>query len=111
MWQVILHIPLPTAYVPAVFGLLVGVVFLLVWWLNMSRSGWAPRLVLPAIGVGMVVVYVLTQMAIQAGYMKWLPDVIPLYGFGVMLCVAFVLCVWLARIRAASEGIAPETIE
>jgi phosphatidylglycerol:prolipoprotein diacylglycerol transferase len=38
----------------------------------------------------------------------WLPDGIPIYGFAVMLIVAFFLCTTLAARRAAREGINSE---
>jgi phosphatidylglycerol:prolipoprotein diacylglycerol transferase len=36
---------------------------------------------------------------------------IPIYGFGMMLFVAFLLCTWLAGRRAQKAGIAPEHIQ
>ncbi len=39
------------------------------------------------------------------------PDGIPIYGFGVMLFLAFILCTWLASRRAAKLGIAKERIQ
>jgi phosphatidylglycerol---prolipoprotein diacylglyceryl transferase len=39
------------------------------------------------------------------------PDGIPIYGFGVMLFLAFILCTWLAARRAAKLGIAKERIQ
>lgn len=36
---------------------------------------------------------------------------IPLYGFGAMLCLAFILCTWLASRRAEKEGIRPQIIQ
>lgn len=41
----------------------------------------------------------------------WFPDGIPIYGFGVMLFVAFFFCTWLAGRRAAREGIRKEFIQ
>jgi prolipoprotein diacylglyceryltransferase len=38
-------------------------------------------------------------------------DGIPIFGFGVMLCVAFLVCTWLACRRAARVGIAPQAIQ
>jgi prolipoprotein diacylglyceryltransferase len=40
----------------------------------------------------------------------WLPDGIPLYGFGVMLFIAFFAGMWLAGRRAIKEGVRPELI-
>src|SRR5207245_11183470 len=34
-----------------------------------------------------------------------IPDGIPIYGFGTMLFLAFVLCTWLAGLRAAKQGV------
>jgi prolipoprotein diacylglyceryltransferase len=42
---------------------------------------------------------------------EWTPDGIPIYGFGAMLFVAFVVCTWLAGRRAQKEGIAKEYIQ
>jgi prolipoprotein diacylglyceryltransferase len=39
------------------------------------------------------------------------PDGIPIYGFGLMLFVAFVVCTWLAGRRAQREGIAKEHLQ
>jgi phosphatidylglycerol:prolipoprotein diacylglycerol transferase len=38
-------------------------------------------------------------------------DHIPIYGFGVMLFLAFILCTWLAGRRAAKQGIPAERIQ
>jgi prolipoprotein diacylglyceryltransferase len=42
---------------------------------------------------------------------SWFPDGIPVYGFGMMLFLAFLLCTWLASRRAVKAGIAPEVIQ
>src|SRR5262249_49798369 len=39
------------------------------------------------------------------------PDGIPIYGFGMMLFLAFVICTVLASRRAASEGIHPQHVQ
>jgi prolipoprotein diacylglyceryltransferase len=44
-------------------------------------------------------------------YTRWTEDGIPIYGFGLMLCVAYLLCIWLAGRRAEREGIAKEHIQ
>jgi phosphatidylglycerol:prolipoprotein diacylglycerol transferase len=41
---------------------------------------------------------------------SWTPDGIPIYGYGLMLFLAFVACTWLASRRARKEGINPEYI-
>jgi prolipoprotein diacylglyceryltransferase len=38
-------------------------------------------------------------------------DGVPIYGFGMMLFVAFVVCTWVACRRAAREGIAAERVQ
>lgn len=42
---------------------------------------------------------------------EWLPDSIPIYGYGLMLFMAFIVCTWLAGRRAKREGIAREHIQ
>ncbi len=42
---------------------------------------------------------------------QWFPDGIPIYGFGMMLFLAFVACTWLAGRRCEREGISKETIQ
>src|SRR3954471_16357263 len=39
------------------------------------------------------------------------PDGIPVYGFGMMLFLAFIACTWLAARRSEREGIRKETIQ
>ena len=39
------------------------------------------------------------------------PDKLPIYGFGMMLFLAFIGCTWLAGRRALREGISKETIQ
>lgn len=45
------------------------------------------------------------------GLPDWWPDQLPIYGFGMMLFLAFLLCTWLAGRRARTEGIAPQFIQ
>jgi phosphatidylglycerol:prolipoprotein diacylglycerol transferase len=42
---------------------------------------------------------------------QWTPEGVPIYGFGLMLFVAFVVCTWLAGRRAQQEGIAKERVQ
>jgi phosphatidylglycerol:prolipoprotein diacylglycerol transferase len=41
----------------------------------------------------------------------WIPEGIPIYGFGTMLFLAFVICTWLASRRAEKEGIRKESLQ
>jgi prolipoprotein diacylglyceryltransferase len=41
----------------------------------------------------------------------WTPDGLPIYGFGMMLFLAFLLCTWLAARRAERVGIGKEVIQ
>src|SRR5438105_9245211 len=41
----------------------------------------------------------------------WMPEGIPIYGFGMMLFLAFVLCTWLAGRRAEREGIPRQLLQ
>jgi prolipoprotein diacylglyceryltransferase len=42
---------------------------------------------------------------------QWTPDGIPIYGFGMMLFLAFILCTWLASRRARRVGISREHVQ
>src|SRR5207237_10052360 len=42
---------------------------------------------------------------------SWVPDYLPIYGFGVMLCLAFIVCTWMTSRRALKEGVAPQHIQ
>jgi prolipoprotein diacylglyceryltransferase len=46
--------------------------------------------------------------AAQLGWLGWS---IPIFGFGVMLCLAFLLCTWMGGYRARRVGIPPESIQ
>lgn len=51
---------------------------------------------------------VLWRIPIHTAYT---PEGIPIYGFGMMLFLAFLLCTWLAGRRGEREGIRKETIQ
>lgn len=42
---------------------------------------------------------------------SWFPHGIPIFGFGLMLFLAFFLCTWLAGRRAEREGVAKEDMQ
>jgi phosphatidylglycerol:prolipoprotein diacylglycerol transferase len=41
----------------------------------------------------------------------WNAEGLPIYGFGVMLCLAFLLCTWMAARRAARYGLSRENVQ
>jgi phosphatidylglycerol:prolipoprotein diacylglycerol transferase len=51
---------------------------------------------------------VLFRIPIHTG---WTPEGVPIYGYGLMLFVAFVACTWLAGRLARREGIATEHVQ
>src|SRR5262249_29930662 len=70
-----------------------------------GASGWSVRPARPV--EDSVMLQVLFRVPILTG---WFPDGIPVYGFGMMLFVAFLLCTWLAGRRAEKVGISKEVI-
>jgi prolipoprotein diacylglyceryltransferase len=44
-------------------------------------------------------------------YTSWSPDGVPVYGFGMMLFLAFLICTWVAGRRAEKEGIDREAVQ
>jgi prolipoprotein diacylglyceryltransferase len=54
---------------------------------------------------------ILTRWPVDRAGMPYFPDGVPIYGFGVMLFLAFVLCTWLAGRRGEREGIKKDTIQ
>ncbi len=44
-------------------------------------------------------------------YTRWTEDGVPIYGFGLMLFLAFIICTWLAGRRAVKVGMTKEMIQ
>src|SRR5262249_44648767 len=42
---------------------------------------------------------------------EWFPDGVPIYGFGMMLFITFLVTTWLAGRRAKRQGIAPQHLQ
>lgn len=42
---------------------------------------------------------------------NWFPEGIPIFGFGAMLFIAFILCTWIAGRRAEREGISKDVVQ
>jgi prolipoprotein diacylglyceryltransferase len=116
MRQVLFHIPLKADWLPAnlplyVFVLAVGLVLALLVRL-VARSVRQP-IVKEALygasfwlgGFGVLAALVIFFAADK------MPQGLPIYGFGMMLFLAFLVCTWLAGRRAQSEGIAGELIQ
>ncbi|HEY7158887.1 MAG TPA: prolipoprotein diacylglyceryl transferase family protein [Gemmataceae bacterium] len=116
MRQVLFHIPLKADWLPAnlplsLFLLAVGLVLGLFAGL-LSRRVERPALkeglrgaVFWLAGFGVVSALVVHFAADK------LRDGLPIYGFGMMLFLAFLICTWLAGRRAESEGVARERIQ
>ncbi len=86
------------------FGLLLGLwlaVGLFVWFRLRRAGNTAP---LP----GDIVTFCLLSAAIVVA--PRFTDSIPIFGYGVMMCLGFVSATMLANVRAAKAGFAPETI-
>lgn len=117
MRQVLFHIPLKADWLPANLPLFV---FLFAFGLSLAGAAWllARRVSSPGLQQGLrdiaswmagfgvlsaIVVYLLVE---RFGVEK-----LPIYGFGMMLFLAFILCTWLAGRRAESEGVGREHIQ
>jgi phosphatidylglycerol:prolipoprotein diacylglycerol transferase len=116
MRQVLFHIPLKADWLPAevplpLFLFAVGLVLGLAAW-RIGLRVQQPKLrealrgasfwLIGAGVVSAVVVYFLADK---------LPTGLPIYGFGMMLFLAFIVCTWVAGRRAESEGVAREHIQ
>jgi phosphatidylglycerol:prolipoprotein diacylglycerol transferase len=111
MRQVLFYIPLKADWLPLSIPLYL---FLLVVGLGLGLFAWllSRRAVRPALqetfrgaafwlaGFGVVSALVVRLAANN------MPNGLPIYGFGMMLFLAFIICTWLAGRRAEGEGIA-----
>jgi phosphatidylglycerol:prolipoprotein diacylglycerol transferase len=116
MRQVLFHIPLQADWLPAnfplyLFVLAVGLVLAaLVYLLACCIRQSVVRETLRSAA------FWLSGFSILAALVVWftadkLPRGLPIYGFGMMLFLAFLVCTWLAGRRAESEGVASEQIQ
>lgn len=116
MRQVLFHIPLKAGWLPAnlplyLFVLLVGLA--LAGLVRLAGSYVRQPNVKEALrGVAVW----LAGFGVLAAVVIWLaadkmPQGLPIYGFGMMLFLAFLVCTWLAGRRAESEGIASQHIQ
>ncbi len=117
MYQVLFHIPIKVTWLPqgvpfSLFVLLVGLGLAGALWLLASH---ADRLRAAPETFRNMAVGVAVLAALVAGLITWfgdeLPDGVPIYGFGMMLFLAFLACTWLGGRRGEREGISKETIQ
>src|SRR5262249_6314295 len=113
---VLFHIPLKADWLPANFPLYL---FLLVVGLGLGLIAWllARRVERPTLKEGLrgaafwlAGFGVLSALVVRFAADK-LPGGLPIYGFGMMLFLAFLVCTWMAGRRAESEGVAREHIQ
>jgi phosphatidylglycerol---prolipoprotein diacylglyceryl transferase len=116
MRQVLFHIPLKADWLPAnlplpLFVLAAGFVLAVLVRL-VARSVRQPVVKEAVRGVS----FWLAGFGVLAAAVTWfaadkMPQGLPIYGFGMMLFLAFLVCTWLASRRAESEGIAGEQVQ
>jgi phosphatidylglycerol:prolipoprotein diacylglycerol transferase len=116
MRQVLFHIPLKADWLPAnlplyVFLFAAGLSLAGILWL-VSRQARQQALKEGLRGASswLLGFGVLSAVVVYLAAPK-LPQGLPIYGFGMMLFLAFILCTWLAGRRAESEGVAREHIQ
>jgi phosphatidylglycerol---prolipoprotein diacylglyceryl transferase len=116
MRQVLFHIPLKADWLPANLPLYL---FLLVAGLALGGLTWlaGQRVRQPVVKEFLRgAAFWLAGFGVLSAVVVWfvadkLPQGLPIYGFGMMLFLAFLICTWLAGRRAESEGVAREHIQ
>jgi prolipoprotein diacylglyceryltransferase len=117
MRQVLFHIPLKADWLPAYLPLYVVLLVagFVIAALARLLARWVERPALKEF-FGGIVVWVggiggLLSAAVARFGADKLPNGLPIYGFGMMLFLAFIVCTWLAGRRAEREGVAHEHIQ
>jgi phosphatidylglycerol:prolipoprotein diacylglycerol transferase len=117
MRQVLFYIPREVDWLPEwlPFSLLLAVLVMLVagvlWALSRRfPQGSPPRENLRSAGLGVLILGLVVSIAPHA-LKNLLPEGVPIYGFGMMLFLAFLGCTAFATWLAQREGIAKETIQ
>ena len=115
MQQVLLRIPLKADWLPA--GLPLWLVLLAVFLLLAAALYWggarlALRWQIDPKSVQGVAFWLALAGLIAGGLAYWFEKTgLPIYGFGMMLFVAFVVSNWIAGRRAESEGVPKEAVQ
>ncbi len=116
MRQVLFRIPLQADWLPAnvplylfLLGLGLGL-GLIVRLLSRRAREPALREVFRGASFWLAGFGVISALVVYFGAAK-LPNGLPIYGFGMMLFLAFIICTWMAGRRAEREGIAREHIQ
>ncbi|HEY7310415.1 MAG TPA: prolipoprotein diacylglyceryl transferase family protein [Gemmataceae bacterium] len=116
MRQVLFYIPLKADWLPAnlpleAFLLAVGLGLGLIAWV-LGRRATRPALKegLRGASLWLAGFGVVSALVVYLGAPK-LRDGLPIYGFGMMLFLSFIICTWLAGRRAEREGVAREHIQ
>ncbi len=117
MRQVLFHIPLKADWLPAnfpleLFVLLVGLGLAVIFRIlarQIQQS--AIKEALRGSATWMSVMGGIVAAAVVHFGAAKLPNGLPIYGFGMMLFLAFLICSWLASRRAESEGVPGELIQ
>jgi phosphatidylglycerol:prolipoprotein diacylglycerol transferase len=106
MRQVLYRIPTDTPWIWLGVLVFVGLGFV-VWLMSRKPDELADRRRLPLYLIGGAIVGVIAVMLISENVKSG----IPIYGYGLMLFFAFVICTWLAGVRAAQEGVDKAVIQ
>jgi phosphatidylglycerol:prolipoprotein diacylglycerol transferase len=112
MQQVLFRIPTDSPwFLPIFLAVLLGAIAVIFW----SMVGRGLQAFREPKTIGSAVLFLATGAIVGymvAGWVKdKLPQGIPIYGYGMMLFLAFVACTWLASRLARREGIAAEHVQ
>jgi phosphatidylglycerol---prolipoprotein diacylglyceryl transferase len=116
MRQVFFHIPLKADWLPVnlplhLFLLAAGLSLgLLVWIISTRVQQPILRERVRGAAFWLAGFGVVSALVVYFGAAR-LPNGLPIYGFGMMLFLAFIICTWLASRRGESEGVPAELIQ
>ncbi len=107
MQQVLLRIPTDTNWFLAFCVLVFLAIGVAIWWAVVKRKTIGTLALLPLF----LVVAAYIGYSVADFIAARAPEGVPIYGYGLMLFLAFVCCTWLAGRLAQREGIAKEHIQ